>query len=48
MSSPKILKYLNGTAISAFVIPGLLVLVKNLTSNLNELDSSMASFGWSL
>ena len=48
MSSPKILKYFNGTTISAFIIPRLLVLVKNLTSNLNELDSSMAYFDWSL
>ena len=41
----KLLKYFNGTAISAFIIPFSLVLTKNLDLNLSELESIMRSFG---
>ena len=39
-----LLKYFNGTVISAFIIPSLLVLAKNLALNLNELESVMRIF----
>ena len=44
----ELLKNFNGTAISAFMITQLLVLAKSLALNLNELDSSMGSFGSSM
>ena len=34
--------YFNGTAISAFIVPGSLVLAENLDLNLNELESVTA------
>ena len=40
--------YFNGTAISAFIIPGSLVLAENFYLNLNELESVTAFFGSSL
>ena len=44
----KLLKYFNGTAISAFVIPRSLVLAKNVHLNLNELQSIIGYLGSSL
>ena len=41
----KLFKYFNDTAISAFIIPRLVVLTKNLALNLNELESVMRFFG---
>ena len=40
-SSPKILKYFNGTVISAFLIPELLVLFNNLDLGLNRYDLNL-------
>ena len=44
----KLLKYFNGTAISAFITPSLLVAAKNLALNLNELESVMGFLDSSL
>ena len=41
----KIFKYFIGTAVSAFIIPHLLALVKNLALNLDELELVMGFFG---
>ena len=41
----KSLRYFNGTTISAFTIPQLLALAKNLALNLNELESVMGFLG---
>ena len=44
----KLLKYFNGTAIFAFIIPALLVLSQNFDLNLNGSDSVKTLFGSSL
>ena len=41
----KLLKYSNGAATSAFIIPSLLVLPKNLDLNLNDTELVMEFFG---
>ena len=44
----KLLKYFNGTAIFAFIIPALLVLSKNFDLNLDDSESIIILFGSSL
>ena len=44
----KLLKYFNGTAISAFIIPALLVLSKNLDLNFNDSEFVIVACGSSL
>ena len=44
----KLLKYFNGTAICAFIIPSSLVLAKSLDLNLKELESVMGFLDSSL
>ena len=41
----KLFKYFNGTAISTFIVPTSLVLVKNLDLNLNDSESVTILFG---
>ena len=43
-----LLKYFNGTAAFAFIIPALLVLFKNLDLNLNDLQPAIRFLGSSL
>ena len=44
----KLLRYINGTAISTFAVPALTLLFSSFDLNLNDSQSDMLSFGSSL